>query len=132
MENFFKHERSILIIGLGLIVAGIFHWTIPYSELNMFSQPFILKWSISSSLIGALGVVVLKKSQLSSSLLTTSGFILAVMFRVIYDTTLIDSTSHNLWPFEVVIASIIVLPASLIGAFISSLLMKSFSKRSID
>lgn len=132
MEKIFKNRQSILIIGLGLFVAGIFHWTIPYSDMNMFSRPFILKWSISAILIAATGVSVFSKTILKASLLTTFGFISAVMLRVIYDTTFIDSTSHNLWPFEVIIALMIVFPASLIGALLSHFLIGSLFEDRFD
>ncbi len=129
MEKIFKDRQSILIIGLGFFVAGIFHWTIPYSEMNMFSQPFILKWSISAILIGAAGVSVLRKTALKASLLTTLGFNLAVMFRVIYDTTFIDSTSHNLWPFEIIIVTMIIFPVSLLGAVLTHLIIRSLGEK---
>jgi hypothetical protein len=45
----------------------------------------------------------------------------AVMARVIYDTSA-DPTSHNLWPFEIVIAIGLGFVASLVGAVVGGFL----------
>ena len=47
----------------------------------------------------------------------------AVVARIFVDV-IRDSTSHNLWPFEIIIASIISFPLALIGVFAGSLAVK--------
>jgi len=49
-----------------------------------------------------------------------AGFVLAVLGRVLVETSA-DPTSHNLWPFEVVIAGGIGLIGGLAGALIARL-----------
>ena len=52
----------------------------------------------------------------------------AVMARVVVDTAR-DSTSHNLWPLEILIALAVGLACSLVGTALGSLLLMRSSKR---
>jgi hypothetical protein len=55
-----------------------------------------------------------------------SGTVLALAFegRVVYDTAS-DPTSHNLWPFEIILAAGPGLAAAFIGAFAAGLFARS-------
>jgi hypothetical protein len=94
---------------LGLVVPaaaiGTTYWTTPYSDLEL-----------PSSLVG-FGLVVLAVSALLLRGGTDTPFWAAwsfpaasapavVLLRIFVDTTN-DPTSHNLWPFEVVIAVVV-------------------------
>lgn len=49
----------------------------------------------------------------------------AVVARIFVDV-IRDGTSHNLWPFEIIIASIVSFPLALIGVLAGSLVVKFF------
>ena len=100
--------------------VGIPYWQIPYS-----------KASLPSSLYGFGLLVVLLVSaalRLSSKASFTHAFAVVglavpamVMARVAVETFQ-DPTSHNLWPFEIIIASGVGLSVALAGALLGGLL----------
>jgi hypothetical protein len=49
------------------------------------------------------------------------------MVRVVRETS-VDPTSHNLWPFEIVIASGLGFPAAFAGAVLGWLLVRAVRK----
>jgi hypothetical protein len=61
-----------------------------------------------------LGALLLARGVLVPAISVASGFVLAVLVRVAVET-MRDPTSHNLWPFEVVIAGGIGLVGGLVG-----------------
>jgi hypothetical protein len=110
-----KDKHSIVLALMALVGAGAVQWTIPYSEINMMDNPFLLRWGLICIFLGAIGSYY-KKSTVRSALLITAGFIAAVIFRAIYDF-FIDPSSHNLLPFEVGLTILIVFPPSFISTF---------------
>lgn len=128
--NFAKQKNSTtILLGIGFIAAGTAYWTITLSEINMISSTFLLRWSLAALLTGLLGGLIIRNPPLKVALLSTLGAELAIIIRVVYDGLFVDSTSHNLWPFEVVLAFIIAFPVMLLGAGIAHLLHK-FRKKS--
>ena len=126
MKSIFNDKLSLLIIGLSLLVGGIIYWTIPIDDIALLSRQFIVKWCLPVILIGLISFPIGKKRPLNSSILITIGFVSAIIVRIIYDTVIIDPTSHNLWPFEIVISICITFPIAFIGSTISFL---AFRKR---
>ena len=66
----------------------------------------------------------LKEKPWKLALLISCGFVLAVFGRIVYDSVFIDPTHHNLFPFELAICAIFVLPSSFAGAYLSALIKK--------
>ena len=128
MKTELKDTLAILNFTISIISASIFYWIIPYSEINMTGLSFILTWSITGFLVGGAGVGILKKSRLHAALLTTTGFITSVLIRMIFEFT-IDSTTHNLFPFEIMITMLIAFPSSFLGAFSASLLIRKSNQQ---
>lgn len=106
---------------ISTLLLGFFHWRIPYSQADF--EPLIAPWLIISTVLGAL----FAHRQIQIALLrgagVAAGGLLAVILRVIVEVVA-DPTSHNLWPFEIVIAGILTGPTSLLGAFIGSLIRR--------
>ena len=119
MKGFLKDKRPLATIGLAFLGAAITHWYIPHEQVSMMAKSFIITWVVIAFVTGALGVMLMKRAVRESSLLVTTGFVLAVFLRVIFEI-LKDPTSHNLWPFEILITILIALPASMLGAFLIS------------
>jgi hypothetical protein len=103
------------------LVMGFFHWRIPYSEVDFVT--LIAPWLIISTVLG----VLFSHREIQIGLLRGAavavGGPLAVVLRVIVEVVA-DPTSHNLWPFEIIIAGILTGPTALLGAFLGSLIRR--------
>jgi hypothetical protein len=104
----------------GFLSIGIPFWLIPYSSLNLpdaLYGPGLMVIFFAALLLRSLGITSFKKA-LNVMAATAPAVVIA---RVIIEG-LMDSTSHNLWPLEVIIATVIgyvsVLPGVLIGQLI--------------
>lgn len=128
MRSLFKDRNSIFILTLGAIAGGFVHWPIPYEEMAMSSQAYVLKMGIAGIFVGIIGVILKKKTPLMVSFLATAGFALAIIIRVAFDMIAIGSSSHNLWPFEILIIVLISFPTSLVGAGLIGLINKFLIK----
>jgi hypothetical protein len=109
-------RRSWLYLAFlaGVLAVGIPYWRMPYGQVNL----------PSALMTPALAVVVvaacLARAGRTASfwrvvLVVGSSVPAAVFMRVVADTSG-DPTSHNLWPFEVIIALMVGLSCSLGGA----------------
>jgi len=102
--------------------VGIPYWLIPYNKLNL-----------PDAVLGVgllVLVVVAALARISSGrrffvVVAVMGASVpaAVMARVIFDGFR-DSSSHNLWPFELVIAVFVGGAAAFVGALIGSLVLR--------
>ncbi|MGB5244360.1 MAG: hypothetical protein WBN28_10195 [Lutimonas sp.] len=114
-----KTNEKIWITLVGILIGGISYWRIPYAEMNYVE---INIWLLvgSGALIGALfSTLFFNQKPSKVGLFIMLGVILSVIIRIIYDTTLWDSTSHNLAPFEIIFAGLQSLPMALVGAFLA-------------
>ncbi|MCI0484745.1 MAG: hypothetical protein L0Y78_09200, partial [candidate division NC10 bacterium] len=110
--------------------TGIPYWQIPYAKL-----------ALPDSLIGIglliVGVVAALARAFAKSRLLPVIFVVgaavpsAVFARVVFDG-IRDPTSHNLWPFELVIAVVVGLIASSAGGLVGSVLALMFRRVSSD
>lgn len=107
---------------LSFLSAGIPYWLIPYREVNL-----------PSALMGAglvivvLAALLLRACEIAPFWKTVRilGWSLAaaVIARVIVEG-IHDPSSHNLWPFEVVIALLLGFACSMTGAAIGTLIAR--------
>jgi hypothetical protein len=98
----------------GFLLAGLPWWTAPYNRFHL-SDPL----SVAAVLVFCLAAGSLGWRRRPLPVIGLFlGVPAAVMARVIVDT-LRDPTSHNLWPFEIVLAMVLAgalaLPAALLG-----------------
>jgi hypothetical protein len=103
----------------GFFVVGFPYWQIPYAKVAL---PNTL-YGAGLLVVGALAVAAraLGKARLLAVILVVGASVpAAVLARVAVETTK-DPTSHNLWPFEFIIATVVGLFCSSIGAFVGSL-----------
>ena len=106
-------------ITVALFAVGVPYWLIPYSKLNL-----------PDAVLGAGLLVVIVAAALARMysgrplwrVVAVIGSVVptVVLARVVVDW-LHDSTSHNLWPFEVVIAVFVGGTAALAGSLLGSL-----------
>ena len=101
-----RATRLIIIAGMGCIAASLTLWPVPYGEVAMLAKGFLLQWTIAAVLAGCLSRILMRQSFSMTALFIACGFALATFGRVVFEL-IKDSTSHNLWPFEVAIAIVV-------------------------
>lgn len=104
----------------GLLACGLPLWPIPYARVSMPGNPSAAVWFLGAGAAGLLAGMLLRPGLGTPTLSVASGFVLAVMGRVAVETSR-DPTSHNLWPFEVVIAGGMGLAGGLLGVLAARL-----------
>jgi hypothetical protein len=100
---------------------GLFYWRIPYAQVSLPSSlpgVGLIVTAAAAALARAFGGGGLVTSVLAAA----AGAPVAVLARVIVDVSR-DGTTHNLWPFEVVIAAAVGGVCALAGAVVGSLLL---------
>jgi hypothetical protein len=109
----------------GFLVVGAPYWRIPY---NKATSAAVMGGAI---LIGVVALIarLLVEARFSRVVLVLAAAVpAAVMARVVVDTAR-DPTSHNLWPFEVVIAFMVGLAGALPGTLIGSMFRHMLGRR---
>jgi hypothetical protein len=109
-------------VGARLFVAffatGIPYWQIPYAKVSL-PDSLLGMGLLVVSVAAALTRAFVKGRLLPVIFVVGAAVPCAVFARVVFDG-IRDPTSHNLWPFELVIAIVVGLIASSAGAFIGS------------
>jgi hypothetical protein len=117
-------SRLILFLSLAMAIAavGIPYWLIPYSRLSLPSSLLTPGLAVPAAL--ACWCRYNGQSWSSTLLVTASVPPAVVLLRVVADATR-DPTSHNLWPLEVVIASVIGVIVAVVGLVVGWVLLKT-------
>jgi hypothetical protein len=107
----------VLAFAIAFFTTGAMHWTLAYADV-----------SLPDTLLGAGLVLVVLAAALArwkarasfwvSTLVVGAAVPAAVAARVIVDTAS-DPTSHNLWPFELVLAGMVGHASAAVGAVIA-------------
>jgi flagellar biosynthesis protein FliR len=118
-----RRWRVALAVVTGVLACGLPLWPIPYSHVSMPGNPSMTTWLLAGACAGLLAGFLLRAEVLTPTLAVAAGFVLAVLARVAVETSR-DPTSHNLWPFEVVIAGGIGLMAGLAGVLTARLVQR--------
>jgi len=99
-----------------LLAVGVPYWQIPYNKLNLPNAligPGLLVIGISALLLRMAGLASLRRATFMVGAMAAA----AVMARVVTDAAR-DPTSHNLWPFELVIALVVGFACAAAGAIV--------------
>jgi len=116
--------RVIASVLAGVLACGLPLWPVPYQQVSMPGNPSASTWLLLGTFAGLIAGYLLRKRKRVPILAVTAGFALAVVGRVAVETAH-DPTSHNLWPFEVVIAGAIGLVAALVGVGLARSLQRA-------
>lgn len=104
-----------LVFALGFFVAALTHWNLPYEELDLMGNGVAYRWIAYSGVISLIAHLRYQVLSGRVAFWTAIGFIAAVFLRIIYDLFR-DSSTHNLWPFEILLAFVLTfLPAFIVG-----------------
>ena len=107
--------------------VGVPYWLIPYNTLNLPDS--VLSAGLLVVIAAAALVRVFSGRHFWRVVAVMGSVVPAViMVRVVVDG-LRDSTSHNLWPFEVVIAVFVGGVASLAGTLVGSVVLRLSRRR---
>ena len=117
-----KTRPFAFIVLITAIVTGLFIWfSSNHNHNSDFTIPIVL------SILFTLSFSILTELQTRRIVFaTTIGVMIALIIKIIIDTQY-GPTSHNLFPFEIIINSIVISIASLIGAAIG-LIYRNFIK----
>jgi hypothetical protein len=115
-------DRAALLIGFlaGFLSVGIPYWIIPYQKLGL--PDAIIGFGLVVVALAALLLRARRVAPIWKTTLIVGASVPAVVLSRALVEGLIDPTSHNLWPFELVIALPIGFAAALIGAVAGTLL----------
>lgn len=123
-----KNKVRIRITLVGLIVGGLAYWFQPYNQDTVLGINMYLIMTVGAFFASFLLKLFGNEKPSKIALLVSLGVVLAVLARIIYDTTFWDSTSHNMAPFEIIICGIITIPCAFAGVYLG-LFIKKFKTR---
>ncbi|MCA0132139.1 hypothetical protein [Winogradskyella alexanderae] len=112
------------IILVGLVIGALAYWNVPYKELQLNNLNMWLFVGSGTFIGGFVLKLVSKKAPINVALFLMLGVITSIVLRIVYDVSLWDSTSHNVAPFEIVLAGLQSFPFALLGAYIAVLIKK--------
>lgn len=104
---------------VALLAVGIPFWRVPYADVSLpgtMVSPALAVVVFAAAVVRGAG----RHGLLATMLVVALAAPVAVMARVVVETAA-DPTSHNLWPFEVVLAWVVGLCAALAGALLGSI-----------
>ena len=119
-----KNKARIGATLVGLIIGGISYWFQPYNQIQILGSNIPLVWSLGAFFGSLLLMIYFNEKPPKIALLISLGVALAVLARIIYDTTFWDATSHNLAPFEIILCGIITIPSAFMGVYLALLMKK--------
>jgi hypothetical protein len=110
---------------VGFLLVGVPYWRIPY---NKATSAAVMGGAILIGVVALITRVFIDARFPRVVLVLAAAVPAAVMARVVVDTTR-DPTSHNLWPFELVIAFLVGLTGTVPGTLIGSVFRRMLGKR---
>ncbi len=126
-----KNKKSFwlsLSAAAGFLAVGIPYWRMPYGEISLpdaLLTPALTVVLLSALLLRAYRIAPFRDTVLVTGLSVGA----AVLGRVVFEAVQ-DSTSHNLWPFEIVIALIVGFICAAAGAVVGNFVGRYLPDRS--
>ena len=114
--------RLALVIAfvVAFFAVGVPYWRIPYSRASLPSS--LYGAGLVVVLVAAAGCRWIGRTGFWPTLLVVGGSVpCMILARVAYETNA-DPTTHNLWPFEVVIAAFVGCSVSFVGSLLGGML----------
>jgi hypothetical protein len=110
----------VVVVVVATGIYGTVWWSTAYADLDVGAL------TLGVFVLAAVPAVVLRASGAAPFLMTAgtlpAALILAVMVRVAVDV-MVDPTSHNLWPFEVVFAGVVSTFWGLVAAAVGEVVL---------
>jgi ammonia channel protein AmtB len=119
-----KIKLFISLIIIAAIVVGMFTW---FSSNHEHDNDFTLLFSLSI-LLALLFTITTRLEIVRIIFATTIGVLLSIIIKIIIDWHY-NPTSHNLFPFEIIIDAFLIFIVTLIGALAGALFRWIIKKR---
>jgi hypothetical protein len=104
------------------LAVGVPYWPIPYRSVNLPDS--LMTPALLVVVMAVLAVGVSRRAGVWRQALLIGGAVpAAVLARVTWDV-MKDPTSHNLWPFEAVIAAVLGFSCALAGGLLAIVVTK--------
>ncbi len=116
-----KRKVEILIILVGIVAGGFSYWFNPYNEMSLLGVSIYKLMASSAFLCSLILTLMLNEKPWKVALLITAGVIIGIMCRIVFDIS-IDSSTYNLFPFEIITALFLTVPSAFIGSYFSQLI----------
>lgn len=112
--------------GMAFLAVGVPYWSIAYGSVNL---PDALYAPGLAAVFGAAALLrMFAGAGFARAWLACAAIVpAAVAARIVVETAR-DPTSHNLWPFEIVIAAALGLAVALAGAVVGGLLRHAVAR----
>jgi len=104
---------------ISFFAVGVPYWQIPYAKVSLPTTLYGMGLVVVGVLAAAARAV--GKARLMAVILGVGAAVPALILARIAVDTAKDPTSHNLWPFEFIIAAVIGMLSSSAGALVGSL-----------
>jgi len=117
---------KVVVLIVAVIAACAIRFTVSIAEIEGASHTNM--WLGVSFLSGIAGGIIYRKDLFIAGFITTAGFFVAVLLRIVYDLTFIDPTSHNLFPIELVMWGIMAFIPAVAGAFLGNMILRLIRK----
>ncbi len=108
----------------GVIIGGLAYWFQPYNQTTVLGVNIWVIMGIGAFLGALCLIVFLSEPPSKIAWLVVLGVMIAILARILYDTLFWDSTSHNLAPFEFLLAGFVTIPSAFTGAYLGLLIKK--------
>ncbi|MBC6365416.1 hypothetical protein [Algoriphagus sp. AK58] len=106
-----------LILTLGFMVGALGYWTADFSEERALYESLYFIKAPGALLAVIIAGLIRKNEPAQNALRVTFGVMLGMLSRIVFDLTL-DPSSHNLFPFELMIGLVIVMPVTFVGSYL--------------
>ena len=112
-----RKKSNLLVLLMGFLIGAVGYWTADFSnDRTLFESVYFIK--APGAFLAVLIAGVFRKNQPAwNALLVTFGVMLGMLSRILVDI-LLDPNSHNLFPFELLIGLVLVLPVSFVGSYL--------------
>lgn len=111
--------RSVAVTAAGCAGAGIIVWPIAWTDASLLEPDLLIRWLLAAAIAGFAGRWFARFAVPRTAGLVAAGFALAVIGRVLVETT-VDPINDNFRPFEIAIALGIGFTGSLVGALLAA------------
>ena len=115
------YQFNIKLLFAGFVSGALSYWLNAYNEMSVMGVHIYGIAVVSTIIISYLLASKFKYATKPIIQNMVFGFLLAVVGRIIFDTTMVDSTSHNLGPIEILIMFFIVSVSATVGSKIGEI-----------
>ena len=112
------------IVFTGVLIGAVSYWRVPYADLNLNDLSTWLFVGSVSFIGGFVLKLAFRQAPFKLGLFTMLGVVASILLRIIYDVIILDTSSHNMAPIEIIITALQSFPVAVVGAYIAVLFKK--------